>query len=91
MTAARRSNGRDIFPPFFLRKACQTLRRTKTRKTGEKLSVPLLRFTDVIGWFWENVKNNYKVSEKSTNKVKKSHSVHGSSVRTVKLEFEVKN
>ena len=38
------------FPPFFHRKACQTLRGTiKTRKTREKTSVPLLRFTDVIG------------------------------------------
>ena len=39
-----------FFPPFFHRKACQTLRGIiKTRKTGEKMSVPLLWFTDVIG------------------------------------------
>ena len=37
-------------PPFFHRKACKTLRGTiKTRKTGQKMSVPLLPFTDVIG------------------------------------------
>ena len=37
-------------PPFFHRKACQTLRGTlKTQKTREKMSVPLLWLTDVIG------------------------------------------
>ena len=38
------------FLPFFHRKACQMLRGTIiTQKTGEKMSVPLLRFMDVIG------------------------------------------
>ena len=38
-----------FFPPFFHRKACQTLRGTiKTWKTGEQMSVPLLQFTGVI-------------------------------------------
>ena len=34
------------------------------------MSVSLLWSTNVIGWFWKNIKNNYKISEKSTNKVK---------------------
>ena len=52
------------------------------------MSVPLLRFTNVIGYFWKKCKNNYRISENKVQiKLKKSHSVHGSSVRTVIFNF----
>ena len=42
----------------------------KNMEKGDKMSLPLLLFTNVIGYFWKNIKHSYKISEKSTNKVK---------------------